>query len=162
MCSKLPGTLALYTVLGLVRPCTIKPFLPSFLSWHHPHEKRYQALSRFTVLEVTESWAGSGNEAKIYLQVWYINKQRNVFMLCKIIPTCIKMRQEQISNSLHIRAQEWLEQYICALVQVTIKKHHKQHSLADLDFGGSTRWIISMSSMSTTAKNNSNTTVTFM
>ena len=31
-----------------------------------------------------------------------------------------KTRQEQISNSLHIRAQEWLEQYICALVQVII------------------------------------------
>ena len=60
-------------------------------------------------------------------------------MLCKITPTCIKMRQERISNSLHIRAQEWLDQYICALVQVTIKKHHKQHSLADLGFGGSIR-----------------------
>ena len=31
-CGNLPDTLALFPVLGPVRPCTIKPFLPSFLS----------------------------------------------------------------------------------------------------------------------------------
>ena len=31
-------------------------------------EKRYQALSRFTVLIATESWAGPGNEATRLLQ----------------------------------------------------------------------------------------------
>ena len=59
-CGKLPGTLAL---LGSMRPCTIKPFLPPFLSWRHSCEKRYQALSRFSILQATESWAGPWNEA---------------------------------------------------------------------------------------------------
>ena len=31
-CGKLPGTLAVFAVLGPVRPRTIKPFLPPFLS----------------------------------------------------------------------------------------------------------------------------------
>ena len=62
-CGKLPGTLALFVVLGPVCPHTNKPFLPSFLSRHHSHEKGYQALSRFTVLEAMESWVGPGNEA---------------------------------------------------------------------------------------------------
>ena len=65
MYGKLPATLALFAVLGPVHPRTIKPFLPSFLSRRHSREKRYQALSRFTVLIATESWAGPGNEASI-------------------------------------------------------------------------------------------------
>ena len=64
MCSKLPATLiAPFAVLGTVLPCTIKPFLPSFLSWRHSCEKRYQALSCFSVLIAMESWAGPGNKA---------------------------------------------------------------------------------------------------
>ena len=47
----------------LVHPRTIKPFLPSFLSWWHSREKRYQALSRFSILQATESWVGPRNEA---------------------------------------------------------------------------------------------------
>ena len=39
----------LLAVLGPLHLHTIKPFLPSFLSWFHSHEKRYQALSHFTV-----------------------------------------------------------------------------------------------------------------
>ena len=56
--------LAFFPVLGPVCPCTIEAFLPSFLSRRHSHDKRYQALSRFSVLQVTESWAGPGYEAK--------------------------------------------------------------------------------------------------
>ena len=63
MCGKLPGILALFAVLGPVCPRTIKPFLLSFLSWHHSREKTYQALSRLSVLQAMESWAGPGNEA---------------------------------------------------------------------------------------------------
>ena len=61
------ATLARFAVLGPLHPRTIKPFLPSFLSRRHSREKRYQALSRFTVLIATESWVGPGNEAKILL-----------------------------------------------------------------------------------------------
>ena len=63
MCGKLPATLALFAVLGLVHPHTIKPFLPSFLSWRPSREKRYQALSCFSVPEATKSWVGPGNKA---------------------------------------------------------------------------------------------------
>ena len=48
---------------ALWAPHRIKSFLSSFLSWRHSYEKRYQALSRFSVLKVTESWVGPGNEA---------------------------------------------------------------------------------------------------
>ena len=66
--SRLPGTLALFAVLGPVCPRTIKLFLPSFLSWCHSRKKRNQALSRFTVLEATESWPGPGNKASVHLR----------------------------------------------------------------------------------------------
>ena len=36
---KLTGTLGLFAVLGPVRPHTIRPFLPSFLSLRHSREK---------------------------------------------------------------------------------------------------------------------------
>ena len=65
MCSKLLATLAHFAVLGPVDPHTIKPFLSSFLSRRHPHEKRYQALSRFSVLIATKSWAGHGSKARV-------------------------------------------------------------------------------------------------
>ena len=51
-CSRLPATLALFAFLGPVHPCIIKPFLPSF---RHSREKRYQALSRFSILIATKS-----------------------------------------------------------------------------------------------------------
>ena len=38
---KLPAMLAIFAVLASVHPHTIKPFLPSFLSWRNSHEKRY-------------------------------------------------------------------------------------------------------------------------
>ena len=39
------------------RPPSNKVFLPPFYPWHHLREEMYQALSRFTVLHVTGSWA---------------------------------------------------------------------------------------------------------
>ena len=48
-CGKLPGTLAIFTVLGPVRPHTIPfyhPFYPDVT-----HKKRYQAFSHFSVLQ---------------------------------------------------------------------------------------------------------------
>ena len=38
-------------------PHSIKVFLPSFYPWRHSREKMYQALSHFTVLQATGSWA---------------------------------------------------------------------------------------------------------
>ena len=64
-CGKLPCTLALFAVLDPVHPHTIKPFLPSFLSWHQSHKKRYHALSRFLVLQVMETWVGPRYEAMV-------------------------------------------------------------------------------------------------
>ena len=48
------------------RPDSIKVFLPPFYPWCHSCEKMYQALSRFTVLEVTGSWAGAWERGYIY------------------------------------------------------------------------------------------------
>ena len=54
--NSLPGYLGCFCCLGaLCYPRTIKPFLPSFLYWCHSHEKRYQALSRFSILQATET-----------------------------------------------------------------------------------------------------------
>ena len=57
--------LVLFAVLGPVHPRTVKLFLPSFLSQRHSREKRYQALSNFSILIAMESWAGPGNETII-------------------------------------------------------------------------------------------------
>ena len=61
-----------YAVLRPVQPHTIKPFLPSFLSWCHSCKKRYQTLSRFSVLIATESWAGPGNKA-MCIGLWRVS-----------------------------------------------------------------------------------------
>ena len=80
--------LALFAVLGALHPRTIKPFLPSFLSQCHSREKRYQVLSRFTVLIVTESWAGPENEV---VSIHAPNKEYapNKDVIIKPRPTCI-------------------------------------------------------------------------
>ena len=46
-----------------IRLRSIKSSLPFSLPLRHSRDKLFQALSRFSVLEVTESWAGPGNEA---------------------------------------------------------------------------------------------------
>ena len=51
----------------MIRLRSIKSSLPFSLPLRHSRDKLFQALSRFSVLEATESWAGPGNEAKIYL-----------------------------------------------------------------------------------------------
>ena len=53
-------TLTLFCCFGPVCPCTIKLFPPSFLSWHHSHEKRYQALSHSSVLKWQKAGRGLG------------------------------------------------------------------------------------------------------
>ena len=65
MCGNLPGTSALLAVLGPVCPCTI---IPSFLPWRQSCNKRYQALSRFSILQATESWVEPRNMAR---RPWY-------------------------------------------------------------------------------------------
>ena len=64
MWGRLPRPLALFAVLGIVRPRTINPFLPSFLSWCHSCEKRYQALSP-TFLYWKWQKAGRGLETRL-------------------------------------------------------------------------------------------------
>ena len=56
-----------YTCVGIltIRLCSIKSSLPFSLPLRHSRDKLYQALSRFSVLQVTESWAGPGNEARV-------------------------------------------------------------------------------------------------
>ena len=85
---KLPPSLALLAVLGLVRPHTIKLFLPSILSWRHSHEKRYQALSCFSVLTATESWAGPRNET---------TKQLHLSMYEQLIAGIIACNEQFVS-----------------------------------------------------------------
>ena len=54
-----------YAIMGTstIRLCSIKSSIPSLYPLHHSHDKLFQALYRFSVLQVTESWAGPGNEA---------------------------------------------------------------------------------------------------
>ena len=47
--------------------------IKSSLPLHHSHDKLSQALSRFSVLQVTESWAGPGNEAATFVYMHDIN-----------------------------------------------------------------------------------------
>ena len=48
-----------------IRLRSIKSSLPFSLPLRHSRDKLFQALSRFSVLEATESWVGPGNEARI-------------------------------------------------------------------------------------------------
>ena len=64
-CGKLLGTLALLLVWAQCTHAQLT-FLPSFLSQRHSHDKRYQALSHFFVLRVTESWLGTCTRLNIH------------------------------------------------------------------------------------------------
>ena len=46
-----------------IHPCSIKSSLPSLYPLRHSHDKLSQALYHFSVLQVTESWAGPVNES---------------------------------------------------------------------------------------------------
>ena len=50
-------------------------FLPFSLPLHHSRDKLSQALTRFSVLQVTESWAGPENEANktVLLKIEMLN-----------------------------------------------------------------------------------------
>ena len=52
-----------------IRLRSIKSSLPFSLPLRHSRDKLFQALSRFSVLEATESWAGPGNEATRVVQL---------------------------------------------------------------------------------------------
>ena len=54
---------------SMVRLHPIKSSLPFSLPLHHSRDKLSQALSRFSVLQATESWAGPENEANVIVQV---------------------------------------------------------------------------------------------
>ena len=53
------------TCVGISTIClhSIKSSLPFSLPLCHSRDKLFQALSHFSILEVTESWVGPGNEA---------------------------------------------------------------------------------------------------
>ena len=100
-CGKLPATWALFAALGPVHPRTIKPFL---LSRRHSCEKRYQALSRFSVpIIVMESW-----EARfISYFSWILLKSAYEITsapLCNIQPNCL-LTYQIIYTTLHIYIQ---------------------------------------------------------
>ena len=82
---------------GHPRPHSIKPFPPPFLSWCHSREKRYQALSRFSVLQATESWAGPGNEATTTPQHLH-NLQQPKSELFTVQCSCYLLHRMPFSN----------------------------------------------------------------
>ena len=49
--------------ISTIRLRSIKSSLPFSLPLRHSRDKLFQALSRFSILEATESWTGPGNEA---------------------------------------------------------------------------------------------------
>ena len=58
-----------------IRLRSIKSSSPFSLPLRHSRDKLFQALSRFSVLEATESWAGPGNEAN----TCYMQLKENVY-----------------------------------------------------------------------------------
>ena len=63
-----------------LRSITCKSSLPSLYPLHHSHDKSFQALYCFSVLQVTESWAGLGNEANLpYLITFSMQIQSGKF-----------------------------------------------------------------------------------
>ena len=60
-----------------IRLRSIKSSLPFSLPLRHSRDKLFQALSRFSVLEATESWAGPGNEARCTLQKHNISTRQS-------------------------------------------------------------------------------------
>ena len=61
------STVSINYVSGHIDIClrSIKSSLPFSLSLRHSCDKLSQALSRFSVLQVTDSWVGPGNEARM-------------------------------------------------------------------------------------------------
>ena len=62
-CSLVPRLSLCVNEKSMIRLRSIKSSLPSLYSVRHSRDKIFQALYRFSVLQATESWAGSGNEA---------------------------------------------------------------------------------------------------
>ena len=56
------------------RTRSTKVFLPSFYLWCHSREETYQALSRFTVLQATGSWARAWERG--YKVAWWRGRER--------------------------------------------------------------------------------------
>ena len=57
----------LITQLWTIRLRSIKSSLPSLCPLRHSHDKIFQALYRFSVLQATKIWVGPGNEARVSL-----------------------------------------------------------------------------------------------
>ena len=89
--------------------------IPSFLSWCHSCEKRYQALSRFSILQTMEIWAGSGNEAnpRVHGSFSLIEKCRSTYLV----------RVLSLKNQRTWRTC-WgeLEEYLCGYPHTLISK----------------------------------------
>ena len=56
------------------RPRSIKAFLLPFYPWRHSREEMYQALSCFTVLQATGSWAGAWERGYMKLTQGFTQK----------------------------------------------------------------------------------------
>ena len=61
--------------------------IKSSLPLRHSRDKLFQALSRFSVLEAMESWAGPGNEARhTTYQIFHDNNRDEAALPCPLRP----------------------------------------------------------------------------
>ena len=112
--------------LRSVCPRSIKFSLPFSLPWRHARDKLSQALSRFSVLLATKSWAGPGNEARsvtLFLILKKIGLWQTIFLAYTCTPaydmhthTCIRTNNYQHvhMNAYTYTLQEAYKQWLCA------------------------------------------------
>ena len=74
---------------------SIKSSLPSLYPLRHSRDKIYQALYRFSILQVTKSWAGPGNEASCS---WHQRKFSSLRYVLYIVSSSEKGHAEGITN----------------------------------------------------------------
>ena len=114
-----------------IRLRSIKSSLPSLYPLRHSRDKIFQALYRFSVLQATKSWAGPGNEAKVYQRHVEYLLQRNNPVLGSVLAyfSSLLTRDSIVKTSSHLPqvVQSGQTQMAARTVAGCPRGYHRMH-----------------------------------
>ena len=105
--------------------CSIKSFLPSLYLLRHSHDKLFQALYHFSVLQVTETWAGPWNETiveplsgKLFLMGKF---QMQIIITAKVFRSAVELLLTSNTMATCQYSQTWWGQILFALTLSSLR-----------------------------------------